>query len=378
MPDRLTFAEINLQNYADNLALIREQLSSDTKIMAIIKANAYGHGIEDIADAAVKSGAEYLGVVSLGELKRIRKAGISAPVLILNFIDHHSLDEVLDYDGTITIFSHDLVPLAQKAAEQKGTKLKVHLKVDTGLHRAGCEPSDVLALASAIAQSSHLELEGMFTHLAESESPDASFTQQQLDVFKTCVETLKEADINPPLLHCCNSAAVFAFPDAHYNMVRPGLATYGLNPFPKDHAKYNEVQQNLKPILTLKTSVVFTRDLNVGESVGYNRRWRAERPSKVALLPVGYGDGWRRTPKNAGKVLVRGQFAPIIGSVAMDQIIIDITDIADVAVGDEVVLLGTQGVNILSADDIAQAYETINYEVVTALSDRISRTYTKT
>jgi alanine racemase len=375
MPDRLTIADINLNYYAHNLSEIRALLASEVQIMAIVKANAYGHGLVPMATQSLASGASYLGVVSLGELKKIREASIQAPVLILNYLDSASMDEATALNGTVTVMDQTAITALQAVASAHQITIKVHIKIDTGMHRAGCDPADLLGLAQAITESSNLELEGVFTHFAESEATDKAFTNQQLQTFNQYVRELDENGLNPPLIHCANSAAIIAFPETHWTMVRPGLISYGLNPFPVEHPKYAFVKDSFKPVLSLKTQVVFIRELKTGETVGYNRRWKANRPSRVALLPVGYGDGWRRTPHNAGRVIVDGQYAPIVGSVAMDQTVIDVTDIATVSVGDEVVLLGMQANRSITADDIATAYGTINYEVVTALSDRISRIY---
>lgn len=269
-----------------------------------------------------------------------------------------------------------VVPAIEAAARVQSKNVKVHIKVDTGMHRAGCNPDGLLALAKLVQNAPHLQLEGVFTHFAESEAADGAFTHQQLRIFNDCVNALRGQGINPPLLHCANSAAIISLPESHFTMVRPGLITYGLNSFPKENTWHTFVTEHFRPILSLESRIIFTRTIQPGETVGYNRSWQAQRPSVIALLPVGYGDGYRRTPTNAEKVLVNGQFAPIIGSVAMDQTVIDITDITgSVSVGDIVTLLGSQGTLSITADDIATAYGTINYEVVTALSDRIVRKY---
>lgn len=375
MPDRLTVASINLQNYAHNLSKILEQLEEGVQVMAIVKANAYGHGIEMISKTAVSAGASYLGIVSLGELKRIRNAGIETPVLILNYLDQDSVEEAIRLDTALTVMDMESAKIIQAVASAQSKTVNIHLKIDTGMHRAGCDPSVLLELVQEISNSPNLNLEGLFTHFAESEAVDASFTQQQLATFNQCLDLLRANNINPKLVHCANSAAIVAFPEAHFTMVRTGIISYGLNPFGADHPKYALVQETFRQALSLKTQVAFIRTIEPGETVGYNRRWKAERTSTLALLPIGYGDGWRRAPHNAGRVMISGQYAPIVGSVAMDQTVVDITDIDGVLVGDEVVLLGTQGQLSITADDIAKAYGTINYEVVTALSDRITRNY---
>ena len=377
MSDRLTKATINLSNYSHNIGELVELVPSGTRVMAVVKANAYGHGIEEISKAAIAAGATYLGVASLGELRRIRSADIHAPVLILNYIDAGSLTDAVQLDATVTIMDEALVENANEIAASQGETLKVHIKIDTGMHRAGCDPGRVVAIAKAVQSASHLELEGVFTHFAESEAEDQAFTDRQLKVFTQCIETLKQVAIEPRLIHCANSAATIARPDAHFTMVRPGIITYGLNPFSPEHELFHGVAENFKPVLSLSSEVIFIRDIMVGESVGYNRRWTADRPSKIALVPVGYGDGYRRSPHHASNMLINGQYAPIIGGIAMDQTVIDITDIeGEVSLGDEVVIFGTQNGKSWTVDDVAKQYGTINYEVVTALSDRIVRKYT--
>jgi alanine racemase len=244
------------------------------------------------------------------------------------------------------------------------------------MHRAGCNLSDLASIAVAIEASEYVTLEGVYTHFAESEAIDDSFTRLQLERFKSSVAELAAMNIYPPLVHCANSAAILTLPESHCTMVRSGLLSYGMNPFSPEHPGYGQVKKTFRPVLSLKTEVVSVRTLEAEETVGYNRRWRAEKKSLVALLSVGYGDGYRRTSINAGRVLIKGHLAPIIGSVAMDQMIVDISDVsAPISVGEEVVLLGVQGDCVITAEDMAGAWGTINYEVTTALSDRISREY---
>lgn len=375
MPERLTKAVIDLGNYKHNLAFVRRSVGPDTAIMAVVKANAYGHGMERIASAAVSAGASYIGVVSLGELKRIRSAGMSVPVLILNYTDEASLADTILNDGSITIMDRAIIAEAQSVAAKLDRRVKVHLKIDTGMHRAGCDPQDAVDLAKRVESSANLELEGIFTHFAEADEPGGKFMREQLAVFRDCLESIGQEGIEPPIIHCANGAAVLASPDTHFSMVRPGLITYGLNPFGPDHPRYGRARRNLRPVLSLKTQVVGMRRIQAGETVGYNRRWKAERTSTLAVLPVGYGDGWRRAPHGEGRVIIGGELAPIVGSISMDQTVIDITGIADVSVGDEAVLIGTQGDRTVTADDLAVSYRTINYEVVTSLSDRIVRQF---
>ena len=342
--------------------------------MAIVKANAYGHGLEHIAKAAEKYGVAYLGVVSVGELRQLRELDIKIPVLILNNQDSESATEAVELGAEITVMDRNIINELQDISQKNSVVTKVHLKIDSGMHRAGCDPKDATSLASLIDTSTHLKLQGIFTHLAESEDPNSEFTDKQIALFNECITDIKRAGLKPELIHCANSAAIFAHPNTHFDMVRPGIMTYGLTPFGEDHPLFDTLEKQLEPVLTLSSKVIFVRELEKGDSVGYNRRWTANRPSKVALIPIGYGDGWRRTPHNAGRVLINGAYAPIVGSVAMDQLVIDVTDLDNISVGDEVILIGKQGKLAISAEEVATKCKTINYEIVTALSNRIVRT----
>ena len=375
MPDRLTAATINLAHYKHNLMCIRKNVGEGVRIMAVVKANAYGHGIARIAQAAVESGVSYIGVASLGELKLVREARVDTPVLLLNYLEADSFSEAIQHHASITVMDTNAVNALQKTAEMMSAIVNVHLKIDTGMHRAGCDPHQVVELAKLVEAAPNLNLEGVYTHLAESEAPGGDFTREQLHVFQICLNLLQDAGIRPKLIHAANSAATIASPEAHFTMVRPGLITYGLNPFDDEHEKYSYVAENFKPVLSLASQVVFVRTIEPGETVGYGRRWKAERPSTLALLPVGYGDGWRRSPQPARQILIRGQFTPMVGNVSMDQTVVDVTDIPDVAVGDEAILIGEQGENRIAAEDVAEAYGTINYEVVTSLTERVERKY---
>ena len=375
MTDRITKVVVNTDNYRRNLDVIRSLIPATTKIMTVLKANAYGHGIVALANTANEWGADYMGVASLGEARQIRKAGISSPCLILSYLDIDSIPDAIAAKVSVTAMDDDFISALQQQAEKTGDIVNVHLKIDTGMHRAGCDPQDALHLAKQIRESSQLHLEGVFTHFAESPNPQQDFTNTQLNRFAQCISELQAAGIAPPLIHCANSAAIVAHPNSHFTMVRPGLLSYGLNPLPPEHPKYDFIKTHFTPALSVVSKVAFIRHLEPAESVGYDRRWTARRPSVVALVPIGFGDGYRRTPYSADYILVSGHKAPVVGAISMDQTTIDITDIADVNVGDEVVVLGSQKDASITADDIAASYQTVNYEVVTALSDRLERQY---
>lgn len=375
MTERLATAHISLANYRHNLHEIRKIVGPEIKILAIVKANAYGHGIAEISRAAMESRADYLGVVSLGELRQLRAARVTAPVLIINYIDAGSVTEALELGATLTVFDPQIIHAVNSAASQLDTTAKLHINIDTGLHRDGCAPADSLSLAQLVHRLDNVQLEGVFTHFAESEDESSDYTTRQLQVFEHCLAQLDSANLRPPLVHTANSAAVIAHPSTHYNMVRPGIVTYGLTPFDPSHSQYDFVQKTFRPVLSLTSIVAHLRHLDAGQTVGYNRRWAAKRPSTLALVPIGYGDGWRRTPQPATHVLIDGQMAPIVGSISMDQLTVDVTDIPHVQTGDGVVLIGAQGGQAITASDLAAQQGTIHYEITTQLSARIQRSY---
>lgn len=375
MSDRLTTAYIDLAAYRHNLEVIKSSLAPQVEIMAVLKANAYGHGIVEIAKAAVDQGVKYLGVVCLYEVRQLRSAGITHPIILINYLDPASFSHALDFDVTITVMDAQAIKTLSNLAQKRKQKVKVHLKVDTGMHRAGCDPDECVALATRIAQSPHLELEGVYTHFADADNQNQAFTLAQLREFQKLIQCLARAGIHPPLIHAANSAATLALPELHFTLVRPGIATYGINPFEPPHPLYDKVAQSLKPVLTLSSQIIHIRTIPAGESVGYGCGARTTRETRVALVPIGYGDGYMRSTPSMRAMLVHSQRAPLIGRVSMDQTCIDITDI-DAKVRDEVVIIGSQNELSQSAVDLARQSGTISYEVLTALSSRVTRCYT--
>lgn len=375
MTDRLTTAHIDLGAYSHNLNVIKSHLTSTVGIMAVVKANAYGHGIVEMARAATTAGVRYIGVVCLYEARQIRTAGITHPVMLINYLDPASFSDALDLDLTITVMdAHAIAALAYLAQKRK-QKVKVHLKADTGMHRAGCDLEEFSALATQIIDCKNLELEGVYTHFADADNVDHTFTLHQLHHFQSLIASLKTMGINPPLIHAANSAATLALPASHFTLVRPGIATYGINPFAPRHPLYAKMSQALKPILTLTSVIVHIRTIPPGEYIGYGCTVKTKRQTKVALIPIGYGDGYMRSAQSRRYMLVGGKKAPLIGRVSMDQSCIDITDIR-ASVGDEVVIVGAQNGLSQSTTDLATQTGTINYEVLTNLSARVTRCYT--
>lgn len=367
---RLVWADINLQSYGYNLTQIRKLTGPKVKLMAVVKANAYGHGIERIAQAAEKFGADWLGCVCLAEVEKIRQAKVRLPILILNYLNPGSISAALKLKATINVMDKDVLQEVDRKARKLGIVAFIHVKFDTGMHRAGCLPEEGIDLIRKIENFRNVRLRGVFTHLATADEKDLSHTNNQLAIFERIIKSLLQLKIHPPLIHAANSAVTLRLPHAYYSMVRPGIITYGLAPSADFTLPFKP-----KTVLSLKTVIVQIREIDKGEAVGYGRQFIASKKTRVGLLPVGYGDGFRRGPCNFGFVLVNGQKSTILGRVSMDQTSIDLSRIPKAQIGDEVVLIGKQGTESVSVDDVAKTIGTINYEVVTALLERVYRRY---
>lgn len=366
---RLAWVEIDSSALKNNLSLVQKQLKPNTKIMAVVKANAYGHGAVGVAKIAQEAGVEMFGVSSFYEARELRQNGITLPILILGYTPAENYQDMIDFDITATIKNLDVAKALVTAARRAEKTAKVWVKVDTGMHRLGLEPNQVLYFCKKLQDLPNLEIEGIFTHFADA--GDEEFTKLQFSRFKEVVEELEKEGIDIKIKSTAASGATFRYPEMHLDMVRVGLAMHGLNP-EKDNVFSNE----FKPTLSFKTEVVQVHDLQVGESVGYGRTFKVTRPSRIATLAVGYGDGFRRAPFNYGEVLIRGHKVPLAGRVSMDQAAADITDIhEDIRAGEEVVLVGKQGKEEIKAVDVAEKLQTTSYEVVTSLTQRVTRIY---
>ncbi len=368
--DRLVKAEINLQNFSQNFQTIKQFVGSPVKIMAVVKANAYGHGITEIARRVEKLGGDYLGVSCLYEARLIREAGVHTPILLLGYTDSNSAKEAVQLNLALNVMDEEVLKALNEEAGKQNRKATVHVKIDTGMHRLGLSPDEALQFISRIEEYKNTVLEGVFTHFASADEKNLDFTYHQLDIFNQFLKNLNEKNIHPPLIHAANSAALLRAPQAHFNMVRPGKLLF----LPIHIENFTPPFATL-PVLTLKTIIAQIRTIIPGETVGYGQTFTAQRQTKVATLPVGYADGFRRSPYNWQTVLVRGKEATVIGRVSMDQASIDITDIPDAQTGDEVVLIGRQNEKELSAYEVAERLKTVDYEVICALHERISRVY---
>jgi alanine racemase len=367
---RPTRAIIDLNALKQNILALRGKLKPGTKFMAVVKANAYGHGSVRVSAAALECGVEYLGVATPEEGAALRETGIQAPILVLSGLYAGYADMIAKYRLTATVFSQDILLALQNAAEKAGILLPVHIKIDTGMNRIGVKTADELrSLLSVASDCANLRIEGMYTHFAVSEAADKSFTLLQASRFTELAKITAQAGLSP-LLHASNSGAIITLPELDYDMVRAGISMYGYYPGKTD----NSVQ--LTPVLTWKSAVSFVKTIEPGETVSYGRTFTAEKPMRIATLPLGYGDGFKRCLSNRAFILLRGKRAPVVGTVCMDQTMCDVTDIENVEPGDEAVLIGKQGSESIGADEMAKWADTISYEILLGISDRVPRVYT--
>jgi alanine racemase len=375
-PDRPTWVEIDLGALAHNVREIKRIVGEKVGIIVTLKADAYGHGAVKVARTALANGATMLGVACLGEAVALRKAGISAPIIILGYTPAWQARDIVLHDITATVFSKDVARAFSRAAVALNSQVRVHIKVDTGMGRLGILPSDLLPFVQVLQGLPNLLVEGIFTHFAIADVEDAhgipgwgkEYTLRQLEAFKGVVRELEANEIHIPLIHAAHSAAVFTLPESYFNLVRPGIAVYGLDPS-------SEVRcpDGFRPVLSFKTQIAQVKRLPKGSYISYGCAYRTERSSSIAVIPVGYADGFRRGPRIWGEVLVRGQRAPVVGRVCMDMSMIDVTDIPGVRQGDEVALIGQQGEERITAEEVADRLGTINYEVVSEILARVPR-----
>lgn len=366
----VTWAEIELEAIRKNVRSFRKHVGDSVQVMAVVKANAYGHGAVPVAQAALEAGATRLAVHRLIEGIELREAGITAPVLVLGYTPPPGAGEFVRWNLTPTMITPEFAQALSSQAAAQGKEVPVHVKIDTGMNRFGLFPEEVVPYISAVSKLEGLRLEGMFTHFATADSLDSTWILQQIKVFDEVIAAVRNAGIEIPLIHAANSAATMRYPQAHYNAVRPGIAMYGMKPSSEWEPVFD-----LYPALTLKSRVSRVRDLPVGAGISYGRTFVTSRPTRAALVPVGYGDGYHRILSNKGVVLIGGRRAPVLGRVCMDQFVVDVTGIPDVKQDDEVVLVGRQGDEVVSAEEVGRLAGSINYEVTTGLLPRVIRKY---
>ena len=363
------WVEIDLAALTHNVKQLKNLLSPHTELMAVVKADAYGHGAVAVSQTALQAGASWLGVATIPEGIELREAGIEAPILLLGATNtaqqvkalaHWHLQPTICTAKQALIFSEVLATLNQS--------LPVHAKLDTGMSRLGTPWEEATEFVQLVKRLPNLKLASIYSHLATADSPDPAVMREQHQRFKRAIEQIKIAGINPPSLHLANSAAALAQADLHYDLVRVGLATYGLYPAP-----HLQSRSNLKPAMQVKARVTQVKTIQAGTGVSYGYQFIAQRPTKIAVIGIGYADGIPRNLSNKMQVLVRGQFVPQVGAVTMDQLMLDVTDIPDLEVGEVVTLLGKNGENQITADDWAVTLGTISWEILCGFKHRLPR-----
>jgi alanine racemase len=363
-PTRPTRAEIDLAALASNLRSVR-RVAGKSRVFVVVKADAYGHGIVPVARSLEREKVDGLCVALAEEGLALRACGVTTPILVLNGVYGDAHERVLSAHLTPVVYSLEQVESFARAS--RGKPVAVHLKIDTGMARLGVQLGELGAMLDALDRMPSVRLEGVMTHLSSADS-DAVETRAQLERFDQAVATLRNRGHKPRFVHAANSAGTYMHEHARYDLVRTGLVTYGIAPS-GSHA------EGLTPVMSVRTELIALRELPVGAPVGYDQTFRTARPSRIATVPMGYGDGLMISASNRGAMLVRGQRCPIVGRVSMDLTTLDVTDLPDVAVGDDVKLIGRQGDAVLTANDLAEASGTIAYEVLTSISPRVPRVY---
>lgn len=361
---RKVFAEIDLKSLSHNLKVAKKK-TGDNGILAVVKANAYGHGAVRISEHLIQDGISMLGVAFTNEAIALRESGIKVPILV--FFDRDNINACLKYKLTPVVHDLENAKKISAAAYRRNRRINIHIKVDTGMGRAGLNFDRAGVDIPRIARLKNITLQGLMSHFSDADLEDKHFADLQLKKFISLKKELERKKITFKHLHIANSAAVLSMPDAHLNMSRPGIMLYGY--------AYPDVK-GLKPVLSLKSRILLLKKVPPGTPISYGRTFITKRKSVIATIPIGYADGYSRRLSNSGEVIVKGKLAPVVGRVCMDTIMVDVTDIPGVTYKSEVVLIGKQGKLRITAEDIANKTGTIPYEVLTSIGQRIKRVYT--
>lgn len=364
--ERATRAIIDLGAISHNVAEVRKKIGNKRDLMAIVKADGYGHGAVEVSRVALASGADSLGVALPEEGQQLRESEIEVPILVMTPIQPEEAYKVVEFRLAQTVASVELIEALDHEASKASTLVSVHVKLDTGMGRIGVKPDDAVFFVRKVKSFKNLHFEGVFSHFSSADERDKAFSQHQLQLFDQVISDLRSVDIEVPKKHMANSAAILDLPQSYYDMVRPGIMIYGLYPS-------REVSHSieLEPAMTLKTKVSEVKVVPPGTPISYGRTFITRKKTTVATLPVGHADGYRRMLSNRGEVLIKGCRAPVIGTICMDMCMIDASDVGDVRPGDEVILFGKE----LSVDEVAAKAGTINYETVCGVSKRVPRVY---
>ncbi len=367
----MSWAEIDLGAIRSNIGAIKSLLRPQTGLMAVVKANAYGHGMLEVSKLCIEAGAAYLAVANPEEALTLREGGIGAPILVLGWMPPEYAAAMVENNVDVTVFEPGAAAGLSQAAVAAGKPARIHLKVDTGMGRLGFDPKpQSLEAIRGLASLPGIEIRGIFSHLATSDETDKTFAYQQLGVFRQFTADLEEMGVSIPIHHLANSGAIMEIPEAQLDMVRAGIIIYGL--YPSDEVDHSIVK--LIPAMTLKSRVSFVKTLPAEHSVSYGRTYISKEEIKVATVPIGYADGYNRLLSNRGWAVIRGQRVPLIGRVCMDQVMFDVTALSEVKTGDEVILFGKPEDGV-TADDLAAVIGTINYEIVCSPHSRVVRIF---
>lgn len=365
---RDTVAITDLSAYRENLLAIRKHTGPGVRLMGVVKGNAYGHGVVECARTALDAGASMLGAAYASEGIQLREAGITAPILLFSVEGPGHAADAVRNDLTLGIASCDMLGELRAVLRTEKTACRVHIKVDTGMGRVGVRPDEVEKLIHAALDIPGVTVEGIFTHFPGADEDDDDRTRGQIRVFQNLLDMLAAKGIRPPIAHMCNSAGILKFPEAHLDLVRPGIMSYGLPAYPG-----SERVIPLRPVLSWQSRVAFVKDVPAGFAVSYGGTFVTKRPSRLATVPVGYADGYRRFLSNRGRAIVNGVSVPVAGRVCMDQTVFDVTGAGDVHPGTPVILIGGENGVRVGADELAEIGGTISYEIVTGISGRVSR-----
>ena len=360
-----TWLEIDLNAIRSNVALIQQKTGKE--VMAVIKANGYGHGAIPSAQAAVKGGATWCGVARIEEALALRKAGISCRIMVLGYTPPAKVIEAIEQRITVAIIDTDLTAEYLKYANLNGNRLDAHIKVETGMGRLGMLPGQVPDFLRSL-KGSNIDVSGIFTHFPRADEPRSRDTLAQVKTFKSLLKQLEADGLKPRIVHAANSAAMLNFPGSWFDLVRPGNAIFGLHPSPETH-----LTDDFLPALQWKARITSLRLTPPGRGISYGSMYRTTHDERIGVIPIGYGDGFRRVDKQ--EVLVHGKRARVVGRVCMDQCMLQLDGVPDAKIGDEVVLVGRQGSEFISIDEVAKRWGTINYEVVCGLAERLPRIY---
>ena len=367
---RPTYAKVSLSAIKQNIRGIKQRLDTGTQFCAVVKADGYGHGAVMVSRAAMQAGADWLGVAIPEEAAELREAGIDAPILVLGPANRWQWEKAADLNISMVIVSQDCLESAIAVSKASGKVMKLHLKVDTGMNRVGVKTAEQMAhILDTISREDSLELEGLMTHFAAADEADKTYTNMQRDRFTAFIDIVRERGLKP-IIHAANSGATLDCPGLEYDMVRVGISMYGC--YPSDEV---DKEVSLAPAMSLHTQISHIKSIQPGDKVSYGCTFTAQEDMRIATLPIGYADGFNRLLSNKGEVLICGQRAPIIGRVCMDQTLVDISHIEAASLHDDVVCIGRQGKDEISADEYAALCKTINYEVLCALSPRVPRLY---